>query len=76
MKNLQKLKSGQRLFKQEIVEVTWGNSREKLVYLGLIGVQTVQITFAQCSCRVIENLTKTFNVFKDLNISSVPGFSF
>ena len=51
------------------MNVTLSNSLWKLVFLGLIGFQTVQIVFLPYVDRVFENLNKTINVFKKLKIS-------
>ena len=48
----------------------------KLVYLDLIGVHTVQITFLSYLGKVVDSLTKKLKVFQALKISGVPWFLF
>ena len=51
-------------------------SRKILVYLSLIGTQSLNIILMEYVNRVFESLKKKINVFKELIISGISGFSF
>ena len=58
------------------MNVTWRISFKKLVYLGLVAVQTVEIIFLTHPDRVFQIWKRKYKFSKGLKISGVSGFWF
>ena len=58
------------------MSITWSNSLGMVGFLGLCGIQILKVTYRSCFGKVFESLVNQIQIFEDLKISGVSGFSF
>ena len=72
--NLLENKPGQKFYQKKTIKAMLQISRKIWVYMGVIGIQSLNIIVLAYVNRVFESLKKKINVFKELIISGVSGF--
>ena len=71
--NLLENKPGQKFYQKKTIKAMLQISRKIWVYMGVIGIQSLNIIVLAYVNRVFESLKKKINVFKEL-FQALPGF--
>ena len=64
MKNFQKVSSGQKIFRNKNIKIKWYIMWWKLVILGRIGIQPLNIIYVSYLGKTYENLTNKIQYFQ------------